>query len=323
MRRIKEFDVARGICILLIVLGHCFPSNIYQQNDLLPKLIYDFVYLFHVPCLFFISGVLFYNSIGNTSVKTIAKKTKRIILPYLSFSLLYVPLRFFASEMANSSFDLPLWQIIIGNSPNGGVWFLYALFIYYLISMLFVRDGNIEFFCLAAFVMYYVGRQGFLGGEWNNIISNFVWFVCGLLICKYKRVGCGWILSIQSNIELLLRITLLIISFYLIEAWKINLRVVCAVLGISIVMYISIKIVKSSFFSELGTHSMEIYLLHGPILIVMRSIAVRIGMPISVIWFVLFVVGLFGSYALGKLLSRVKYLGLLLFGKEIVNEQQR
>ncbi|MCD4694754.1 MAG: acyltransferase family protein, partial [Bacteroidales bacterium] len=48
-QRFEWIDIAKGIGILLVVYGHCQP----------PPLIEKFVYAFHMPLFFFISGFLF------------------------------------------------------------------------------------------------------------------------------------------------------------------------------------------------------------------------------------------------------------------------
>ena len=48
LQRDKTLDIAKGICIILMVIGHsgC------------PTYLHDFIYMFHMPCFFFISGWL-------------------------------------------------------------------------------------------------------------------------------------------------------------------------------------------------------------------------------------------------------------------------
>lgn len=45
--RLKEIDVAKGICILLMVIGHSGLTGTLN----------DMIYAFHMPFFFFISGV--------------------------------------------------------------------------------------------------------------------------------------------------------------------------------------------------------------------------------------------------------------------------
>lgn len=46
--RIEYYDVAKGILILLVVLGHVFETGIINQ----------YIYSFHMPAFFIISGIM-------------------------------------------------------------------------------------------------------------------------------------------------------------------------------------------------------------------------------------------------------------------------
>ena len=62
-----------------------------------------------------------------------------------------------------------------------GVWYLYALYIYYY-NNVFIKKSDIELWLLAGVILFYVGRSFEFKGEWNNYLSNFVWFTFGLFI---------------------------------------------------------------------------------------------------------------------------------------------
>lgn len=139
-KRLKYLDIAKGIAIILVVLGHCFPENIFGGEDYIDKIgriIYDFIYSFHMPIFFYIAGFLFYNSWKSHNNVTMKKKAKRLLIPYITFSTIYIPLRLLLSSLANSNYDNNFWKILIGISPNGrSLVFIYFIFIF-LIHILF------------------------------------------------------------------------------------------------------------------------------------------------------------------------------------------
>ncbi len=51
--RLLTVDVARGIGILLVVLGH---NAVFRESS---HALYEAIYLFHMPLFFFVSGVTF------------------------------------------------------------------------------------------------------------------------------------------------------------------------------------------------------------------------------------------------------------------------
>lgn len=80
--RDRKYDIARGIAIMLVVLGHCHQRQIEV-----------FVCLFHMPVFLFISG--FFWKDGNiTNLKGFVKRRfKGLYLPYLVYELLFFFLR--------------------------------------------------------------------------------------------------------------------------------------------------------------------------------------------------------------------------------------
>ena len=75
-KRIIEISFAKGIGIILVVLGHCLPDGYFKR----------LIYLFHMPLFFFISGYLF--NYSNNIVKYIIRKIKSLYVPFVFCNLL-------------------------------------------------------------------------------------------------------------------------------------------------------------------------------------------------------------------------------------------
>ena len=81
-KRVNYFDIAKGIGIILVIIGHI--------EYVTPEIRY-YIVSFHMPMFFVISGML----INLTNEKSrdlkglVIKKLKRIMLPYLVFSILF------------------------------------------------------------------------------------------------------------------------------------------------------------------------------------------------------------------------------------------
>lgn len=76
-KRIEYLDIARGLCIIAIVLGHL---QISQINS--------FVFTFHIPVFFLITGYFFNPT--ETVLDTANHKIKTLIRPYFTASLLTI-----------------------------------------------------------------------------------------------------------------------------------------------------------------------------------------------------------------------------------------
>ena len=88
--RLAALDIARMVCIILVVIGHYDPSNApsHYSNML------GVIYTFHMPVFLFISGYLYIITRKDKSFYTfITKKIKRLAIPYLVTSAIVVNIK--------------------------------------------------------------------------------------------------------------------------------------------------------------------------------------------------------------------------------------
>ena len=138
------FDIAKGIGIILVVIGHCIPDATAPGGISLPffKAFHDIIYSFHMPLFFFIAGYFTGDNTGTImnsydKVKRLRKRVIRLIIPYFVVGLFYAPVKIVLSQFANKPYNInDFWKILIGINPMGELWFLYSLFIITLIALL-------------------------------------------------------------------------------------------------------------------------------------------------------------------------------------------
>lgn len=130
-KRDNSIDIAKGIGIFLMVVGHT-TSN---------KIILQWIYSFHMPLFFFLSGV--FHLQGKSYKEFLEKKVKTLLVPYFFFSI--VLFLFFLLVSKNIGFsveeNLSIKENFIGiflandmkgisqMSWGGQLWFLPALFL--------------------------------------------------------------------------------------------------------------------------------------------------------------------------------------------------
>lgn len=159
-KRQNSLTTAKAIGILLMVVGHsgC------------PQYLATFIYFFHMPLFFFISGY-FFNipcSLGDARHK-LARKIKGLYIPYVKWSLLFL------------LFHNLFWDIGIYNGSygyHGNVFTTYTL-----------ADYLKRFF----HVVYTMDKhEPLLGGFWFLkvlLLSSIIMIVISPLVKKYKRGG--------------------------------------------------------------------------------------------------------------------------------------
>ena len=132
-KRLRALDIAKGIAIILVVIGHAVPdatTHMGIQSEGL-AILNRLIYSFHMPLFFLISGYFVNTLAENQSrVSAIWKKFQRLMVPYIFVGLCYAPCKLLLSQFANDPFHLSnLWKMVIGVNPDGELWFLYSLFV--------------------------------------------------------------------------------------------------------------------------------------------------------------------------------------------------
>ena len=145
-QRWQWLDAAKGLGIALIVWGH-----IYSITD--PSALQVYVYAFHVPLFFFVSGLTF-NPDRQTPAQMVRSKSRSLLLPYLCYALLGYAFYLAGYTLAQAmglqlkQFDYGLWPPLIGvfygslgdgHLVNTPVWFVIALFCTLVIGQLLNR----------------------------------------------------------------------------------------------------------------------------------------------------------------------------------------
>ena len=203
-KRIEWVDIFKALAILSVVIGHVgAPITIY-------------VYLFHVPAFFFISG--FTTSIEKESLTGfIVKKFRTIMIPFFSLNLAFLILTAMLTGTRIGKFlptPLPfdgllngiqnMFRYGSGTDFGGATWFLYVLFgsavlvkiVFILIRQLAVKFPGREieaWLLLAASIVLWL--FGYYLYATKQLIFNFsldlclnaqLYFVLGLLFKKYS-----------------------------------------------------------------------------------------------------------------------------------------
>ncbi len=187
-KRIFWIDFLKGIGIILVVFGHTqVPRSAY-------------LYSFHMPLFFFISGFLFR---GDPSTKFQDFTKKRIIslvVPYFFFSIVSFSFYLiFEYLRGNSEFVLiqlnRLVEIFYGNANNGGndsLWFLSCLFITAIIYYIFDKysKNNIQlilFLICSSIISYLYSIYISFDLPWkaNVAFSAVVFYGAGHLFHKH------------------------------------------------------------------------------------------------------------------------------------------
>jgi len=169
--RIDWPDVAKGACILLVVLGHVIgglqSANLIADGGRgLYGTVREWVYLFHMPVFFMISGLFFSASIRKGIPSLLFTRLAGLIYPYVIWTLVIAVCHWLMASHTNSPPDLSrvlrLWY-----EPYGyGLWFLYALAIIVVLYAVTRAACGSDFTFLVVTCLFYALSACHLFDSW-------------------------------------------------------------------------------------------------------------------------------------------------------------
>ena len=166
--RLPYLDAARGLAILLVVLGH-----IWETEQPLPVLIYSF----HVPLFFIISGSLaaYTKQEQRPFGRLIMARLKSLLIPYACFELGFVVIFGIRNHFDFSSQGLRAYDGLLLQPLNVPLWFLPALFLTELFLLLLLKRIKnrtaVAFLCAVLFVIPFFVTGG-LGESASGVLSE-------------------------------------------------------------------------------------------------------------------------------------------------------
>jgi len=129
--RIDWIDYARGIGIVLVVIGHVLrgltSADVVPRTELVLRTD-AWIYAFHMPLFFVLSGLFAPKSLDRPTASFLADKLRTIAYPYLVWSVLQSVVQIALSRYANHPVS-PASLLGIAYEPVMQFWFLYALFV--------------------------------------------------------------------------------------------------------------------------------------------------------------------------------------------------
>jgi acyltransferase len=197
-KRIDYIDIAKAIGIILVYIGHC---DLNYKSPL-----FLWIYSFHMPLFFFISGFLFkfhsqlsYDKIG----KILYNKAISLLIPYLFFSII--------QSITFILFNIPLHNWIIKGWGTNPLWFLPVLFLIEVLHLCITSNKKI---LIVASISIIIGL--FIYKTQTNrwlpySISEIPWFY----ICFLEGYLCTHILQ-RKHFSCIITLFLLFLHYLLL-----------------------------------------------------------------------------------------------------------
>lgn len=329
--RLTFLDIAKGIGILFVVLGHIYAFNPNIKNGLFVVWIYSF----HMPLFFIISGMLLkYKKTDESIVKFMFKRVKGLLVPYFVFSIFTIAVLLLTEGATTSMLIFYIKRTIAGIGIDT-LWFLPALFfsecIFILAKKVLKKDWLV---ILTVFLIYVLG----------NFLTNYD----GMIIIFLTRIfiAIGFITVGYYGFELIkekdLPVSMLIIILIAqITLSKVNgfvdlnnivlnnvvLYVINSILGSYIILEISKKI-KLNELVYFGKNSLIIMVIHLNLIYLFRKyvkldVFNYVGgmflfcLMLMILPGIIYIINKYFPYFLGKFKTKKEKIALLENGNKI------
>jgi fucose 4-O-acetylase-like acetyltransferase len=181
-RRDDWMDVLRGGAIVLVVAVHALELTVRFTGHEFTRLGSFTVVVtpLRLPMMFFLSGLLVPRSLMKGTVPYLAGKVRRVVYPYLLWSLLLIAMFALSERITGDGFG---WDVLprVFYDPIEHLWFLGYLFVYFLLALL-IRWVPPSLLLLGA-----IGLSALpVDGQWLRLWANAAFFLAGVVVAGHR-----------------------------------------------------------------------------------------------------------------------------------------
>ena len=335
-------DLAKGILIILVVLGHSIQYSYgleYSQSDIyFENPVFRIIYCFHMPMFMLISGYLFCSSNKKQFRTVIGSKLRAIGIPMISFIILYSFIDYVGMIRTN---PLGIVTSFLDSIVRGWImWFLFSILLnMFVVAVLTRISGNRIYQYLMMFALFVISL--FIPDAYLLSVHKFMFpfFCLGYAVNDFGVDPYKWHNKLWMMVLLTLASILAVIWFdtdtyiyttgfcitgkYSSQLYiDLKRMVVALIVSITFIQYVHLLSKKVSdstgILARLGQKSLFIY---GVNILSNRyypAVLLRLNVnlphnPVIPVAFTLVFIAV--AYLCYKLLDKNKVTGLLLLGK--------
>lgn len=275
--RIPMIDIAKGIGIILVVIGH----------TKLPTVAMNIIYAFHVPLFFVLSGIVF--SGNKPFVTQIYNKIRTLLVPYYFFGIFVTLALYLHNNITTVSqiFDF----IVLGAGYNSALWFIAHLFVLTIYSQFLIKFFNKTILYVLLVLHLIIGLKFIeigLPSSWrlDLLPLSFSFFIAGYLFkeqiiniiasMKWGAVITMFAVFLASVYLNLMHHSFAGNSYGQFLDLPLNYLIV-STSGILLTLFVSSRFTRLGFLNFIGKHTIVILSTHQFIPMMLTSFYVYIG----------------------------------------------
>lgn len=286
-QRLGIISFIQFVGVLSVIYGHSMNSLGVPHWLLETKY---WVYTYHMPLFFLVSAYLFsyYDGFRHKGgyKGTLWSKCERLIIPYIIWNVLFIAPKYLLADYSSDHIELtPGYFFYIMLSPRnnilGHTWFLFALFEMFILAIIFEKLKVYKRLWIpVAMILLVINcfgvQERFLAV--GDLMKNGIYFWVGLLL---GTVDLNKLTEWAKDRSVIL--TLFFILVFGTIVWAFNhmgingpMHVNTCILGFSVILMLGVIQIKyeinNSFVEFVSANSFAIYIMHWPILMVIRAV---------------------------------------------------
>lgn len=185
--RLLFLDIAKAICIVLVVVGHYVPDTSPRWW----KELHDVIYYFHMPMFMYASGFIYNSATQKSYGSFLWKKFKRLLVPYFVTSFVVITIKLLMQGVAFVENQVSLMSYIqVFYIPSAGafLWFVWALWWMFVIIPLFQGKSKHLLLLIFSFCLLLMPFE-LTSVFCINALKNYLfYFMLGVVASDYRSI---------------------------------------------------------------------------------------------------------------------------------------
>lgn len=260
-RHFPEVTIARGITMLLVILGHAFPDGDRHMAYFSAQIIHHTIYLFHMGTFMLLAGFVAAPRILSDApvLPEIRKRFSRLMIPYFAWTCVLILLKQIFGMLAREPFSLAdTWKLLIGMEHLGWLWYLLALFVISALYLLLSRATKDHRVFIGVGLVLHMVWFFFPEMYLDRVAKYAVFFAIGVLLrTRYDAV----LPLLRTRVAAVIAIAII-----LVKPWAPFPYVITGLAGSLLVWQGACAIADKNgraarICNEIGNRSLDIYLL--------------------------------------------------------------
>jgi fucose 4-O-acetylase-like acetyltransferase len=269
--RLVDLDAARGIAIVLVVIGHIISKGEVPVGNPWFLSVTDMIYQFHMPFFMALSGVSFalslplfksWNEVGAYSLR----RVKPLIVPFMVLGIVILGGKQIAAQFLDvsnppDSFGSGVLKLLIDPTESAArfLWFIYVLAIYLIVvPPLFHLIGRraVLLLILGIALLFFSWPEKY---ALRALTEYLPFFAVGMVMWIYRAIWMpvpAWLFWFNS---LIFGALLAYSNVYPVPRWLTGACSILPILGLT--QRLPLK--PQAFCAYLGRNSLAIYLFNG------------------------------------------------------------